>query len=92
MPWNLWRPSVCAAHTSSSVSKPAMYPSPQSAGSAIGISPARKRRWPSAGSIQKPSEASPPSRRGSCPAGTGARKKRAVKRIGFEGGVMKCER
>ena len=44
MPWNLWRPSVCAAHTSSSVSKPAMYPSPQSAGSAIGISPARKRR------------------------------------------------
>ena len=30
--------------------------------------------------------------RTSCPGGSGARKKRAVKRIGLDGGVMKCER
>src|SRR5438132_13562433 len=44
------------------------------------------------GSTQKPSEASSAKRRGLCPGGTGARKKRAVNRMGLEGGVMKCER
>src|SRR2546425_8428176 len=92
IPWNLWRPSAWAAQRSSIDPNWASHARPYSAGSAIVISSARKRREPRPGWIQNPSDVSSVKSRGSWALGARQRKKRALKRIGLERGVMKCDR